>query len=178
MVSPVKLSHLVLQTNQIPALRDWYLAVLGGEVVHEDPHLCFLSYDEEHHRIAFVDFGPLTKKGDKDVGLHHVAFTFASLGTLIDTYERLKGRGIAPHWTINHGPTTSMYYHDPDGNGVEIQVDNYADIADCKAFIRSPEFAANPLGVEFDPDVLAQRFRAGVPERRLLERATLAEALA
>ena len=71
-----------------------------------------------------------------------------------------------------------MYYHDPDGNGVEIQVDNYADIADCKAFIRSPEFAANPLGVEFDPDVLAQRFRAGVPERKLLERATLAEALA
>ena len=138
MASPVKLSHMVLQTNQIAALRDWYLTVLGGEVVHENPHLCFLAYDDEHHRIALLNFGPLAKKGEADVGLHHVAFTFSSLGELLGTYERLKGRAIAPHWCINHGPTTSLYYHDPDGNGVELQVDNFADVADCKAYHALP----------------------------------------
>ena len=123
MASPVKLSHIVLQTNRIAAMREWYLAVLGGEVVHENPHLCFLAYDDEHHRIALLNFGPLAKKGEADVGLHHFAFTFASLGELLGSYERLKGQDIAPHWCVNHGPTTSLYYRDPDGNGVELYRD-------------------------------------------------------
>jgi catechol-2,3-dioxygenase len=178
MASPAKLSHYVLQTNQIPAMREWYLAVLGGEVVHQDEHLCFIAYDDEHHRIAFVDFGPLEAHEERDVGLHHVAFTFRSLGELLGTYERLKGQGIAPYWCVNHGPTTSLYYHDPDGNGLEIQVDNFAVLADCKAFMRSPAFAANPLGVEFDPDEMLRRLRAGVPERAFLERANLEHAMA
>jgi catechol-2,3-dioxygenase len=178
MTSPVKLSHLVLQTNRIAALRDWYVAVLGGEIVHENPNICFISYDEEHHRIALLNFGPLTPKAENQVGLNHVAFTFASLGTLIETYERLEAQGIQPHWCINHGPTTSMYYHDPDGNGVELQVDNFADVADCKAYMRGPAFAANILGIEFDPKVLAKRLRSGVPERVLLDRESLATVLA
>lgn len=178
MASPIKLSHIVLQTNHVAALRDWYLTVLGGEVVHENPNLCFLAYDDEHHRIALLNFGPLGKKGEADAGLHHFAFTFASLGELLGAWERLKGQDIAPHWCINHGPTTSLYYHDPDGNGVELQVDNFADVADCKAFMRSPAFAQNPLGVEFDPDAMLKRLRAGVPERALLDRATLETVMA
>ena len=178
MASPVKLSHYVLQTNQIPAMRDWYLSVLGGEVVHENPHLCFLAYDEEHHRLALLDFEPLKKKGEKDVGLNHVAFTFSGLGELLGTYERLKRQGIAPHWCVNHGPTTSLYYHDPDGNGVELQVDNFEDVADCKEFMRSKAFAENPLGVEFDPDEMLRRLRSGVPERAFLDRANLEKVMA
>jgi catechol-2,3-dioxygenase len=178
MVSPVKMSHIVLQTNDIPAMRDWYLSVLGGEVVHENPQLCFLAYDDEHHRVALLNFGPLGARSEKDKGLHHIAFTFADLGTLLGTWERLTGEGIAPHWTINHGPTTSLYYHDPDGNGVELQVDNFADVADCKAFMRSSAFAQNPLGVEFEPGRLLARLRAGVPEQQLLDRANLETVLA
>src|ERR1700722_11498498 len=140
MASPVKLSHIVLQTNDIPAVRDWYLAVLGGEVVHQDPHLCFLAYDDEHHRIALLNFGPLGRRSEADTGLHHFAFTFSTLGELLGNYERLKGRDIKPHWCINHGPTTSLYYKDPDGNGVELQVDNFANLADCKDFMRSAAF--------------------------------------
>ncbi|HXQ50657.1 MAG TPA: VOC family protein [Stellaceae bacterium] len=178
MVSPVKLSHYVLQTNRIAEMRDWYLAVLGGEVVHQDDKLCFLAYDDEHHRIAFVAFGPFEARREHEVGLHHVAFTFASLGELLGTYERLKKQGVVPHWCINHGPTTSLYYHDPDGNGLEIQVDNFPDVADCKAFMRSRAFAENPLGVEFDPDEMLKRLRAGVPEKAFLERANLERVMA
>jgi catechol-2,3-dioxygenase len=178
MASPVKLSHIVLQTNRVALMRDWYLAVLGGEVVHENPNLCFLAYDDEHHRIALLNFGPLAPKGEADTGLHHFAFTFTALGELLGHYERLKGRDITPHWCINHGPTTSLYYKDPDGNGVELQVDNFADVADCKEFMRSSDFAENPLGIEFDPDEMLRRLRAGVPERAFLERANLGKVMA
>jgi catechol-2,3-dioxygenase len=178
MASPIKFSHIVLQTNDIPAVRDWYLAVLGGEVVHEDDHLCFLAYDDEHHRIALLNFGPLARKGEADTGLHHFAFTFSTLAELLGNYERLKGGDIKPHWCINHGPTTSLYYKDPDGNGVELQVDNFPDVADCKAFMRSAAFAENPLGIEFDPDEMLRRLRSGVPERAFLDRANLGKVMA
>jgi hypothetical protein len=34
----------------------------------------------------------------------------------------------------------------------------------------SEAFASNPIGVQFDPEELAEQFRAGVPEARLLAR--------
>src|SRR3546814_17462514 len=65
------------------------------------------------------------------------------------TYERLRDKGIRPVFPINHGPTTSMYYADPDGNQIELQVDNYDKIEDATAFFYSEAFAENPVGVEF-----------------------------
>jgi hypothetical protein len=41
-------------------------------------------------------------------GFHHVAFTFGSMGDLLDNYVRLKDHGIRPFYCVNHGPTTSM----------------------------------------------------------------------
>src|SRR5262245_13489972 len=81
---PSKLAHVVFQTNQIPAMREWYCAVLDGQVVYENDHLSFVTYDDEHHRVAFVDFGPLTPRdpnpelgprATEQPGLHHTAFT-------------------------------------------------------------------------------------------------------
>jgi catechol 2,3-dioxygenase-like lactoylglutathione lyase family enzyme len=178
---PTKLAHVVYQTNRMPAMRDWYASVLGGRVVYENPHLCFVTYDDEHHRVAFVDFGPLaprapgeTALGPKPAetpGLHHVAFTFASMGEFLDNYVRLRDRGIRPFFCVNHGPTTSMYYRDPDGNRVELQIDNFATAEEGQAWMLSPAFDRNPIGVEYDPDALVEKFRAGVPVAELVVRA-------
>jgi len=98
---------------------------------YENPYLSFVMYDDEHHRVAFVDFGPLTPRNleggelryrpTDQAGLHHVAFTFGSIGELLDTYGRLEAQGIRPFFCVNHGPTTSMYYTDPDGNRIELR---------------------------------------------------------
>jgi hypothetical protein len=63
-----------------------------------------------------------------------------------------------------------MYYRDPDGNRVELQVDNFATAAEGEAWMKSAAFADNPIGVEFEPDDLHARFRAGVPVAELLAR--------
>ena len=177
---PTKLAHLVFQTNRLPTMRDWYCAVLDGRVIYENPQLCFVTYDDEHHRVAFIDFGPLANRdlegGDlryrptDQPGLHHVAFTFASMGELLGNYERLAARGIRPFRSINHGPTTSMYYVDPDGNRVELQIDNFATAEEGQAWMLSPAFDRNPIGVEFAPDDLVRRFHAGVPVAELVIR--------
>ena len=177
---PTKLAHLVYQTNRMAEMRDWYCAVLGARVIYENKHLAFITYDDEHHRVAFVDFGPLAPrdpaatelavKPAEPPGLHHVAFTFGSMKELLDTYVRLRDRGIRPFFCVNHGPTTSMYYRDPDGNRVELQIDNFATAEEGQAWMLSPAFDANPIGVEYDPDTLVERFRAGVPVAELVQR--------
>ena len=97
-------------------------------------------------------------------GVHHMAFTYASLADLVATYQRLDGLGIRPVTCINHGPTTSMYYADPDGNQVELQVDNYDTVEEASQFFFGPAFAMNPIGVDFDPADLARRFHSGEDE--------------
>ena len=120
MASPKKLSHIVLQTNRRREMIDWYCTVLGAEILYEAERISFISYDDEHHRVAFLDPGPLAERepdgprAGKEAGLHHVAFTFGGLDDLTDNYLRLKEIGISPHRCVNHGVTTSMYYFDPD----------------------------------------------------------------
>lgn len=36
--------------------------MLGAAVIYENDQLCFATYDDEHHRVAFVNFGPLAPK--------------------------------------------------------------------------------------------------------------------
>jgi len=171
MAAPSKLAHIVLQTNRIHELQEWYCKVLSARVIHDSsPFISFICYDDEHHRIAFLNPGPLAERepgvggpvaAGREAGLHHIAFTFASLNDLLENYRRLKGIGIKPYWCVNHGPTTSMYYRDPDGNQIELQIDNFATTEEGRAYMEGPAFRKNPVGVEFDPEALDARFRAG-----------------
>lgn len=169
-IPPVRLAHIVLRTSRLQEMVDWYQTVLGATAAFQNEILAFLSYDEEHHRVAFVNMPDLTPQPDGITGFHHAAFTYASLSDLMATYKRLRDLGIKPIFPINHGPTTSMYYADPDGNQIELQVDNYDDIEDATAFFYSPAFAENPIGVEFDPDDLLRRLEAGEDETELKRR--------
>ncbi|MCI2420026.1 VOC family protein [Saccharopolyspora sp. K220] len=189
MASPVKLAHVVLWTRQVSQMRDWYVQVLDARVVHENPSGAFLTYDDEHHRIALANpdaaakmAAELAGKSEGLVGageattsdasaehlsglplhgLSHIAFTYRSLEDLLGNYERLGENSIRPTMTINHGTTTSMYYADPDGNQIELQVDNFETAAEGVEFMESDSFAKNPVGVPFDPDSLLKRLRAG-----------------
>jgi catechol 2,3-dioxygenase-like lactoylglutathione lyase family enzyme len=172
-VSPVKLSHFVLVTRDMARLRDWYLTVLQGRVVYQDPILCFITYDDEHHRIAIGALpGVEEREAGLRVGLHHAAFTYRDMGALLYTHRRLKARGILPFWTVNHGPTTSMYYRDPDGNRIELQIDNFATAEEASDFMRA-HFSENPIGILFDPEELIARYEAGASLDELRKRPLL-----
>ena len=62
-----------------------------------------------------------------------------------------------------------MYYNDPDGNGLEFQVDNYDTMEGAVGFFSSPAFARNPIGVDYDPDLLLKKMREGVTLSDLLK---------
>lgn len=53
-VSPTKLAHVVLRTNNLEKMLEFYCTFLGGQIVHKTDVLSFMTYDDEHHRIAFI----------------------------------------------------------------------------------------------------------------------------
>ncbi|GAB3565296.1 VOC family protein [Amycolatopsis endophytica] len=169
-VSPDRLAHVVLRTTRYDDMVTWYRTVLGARTSFEAPGaMCFLTFDEEHHRVAIAGVPTLAERPVMAAGLEHIAFTYATLGDLVATYERLKKLDIEPYWTINHGPTISFYYRDPDNNQLELQVDNFATIEETNEFLTA-EFPKNPIGVNLDADEFVRRFHDGVPETELRKR--------
>ena len=156
-VRPARFAHFVLRVRDIEQAVAWYEEVLGMEMVHDAGKIAFMSFDEEHHRIALAETPVDAELPPGAAGLDHVAYAFDTLGDLLSTYKRLEARGIEPYWPINHGPSTSLYYKDPDGNGVELFVDNFATEAELKGWMKTETFEANPIGVRFDPEKLVER---------------------
>lgn len=173
MAPPTKLAHVVYMTRRYDEMLSWYQHVFEAKVQHQNPAFAFLTYDDEHHRFAFVNMNVI-KPDDTEtnasskVGVNHVGYTFSSVGQLLDNYDRLKGLGITPYWQIHHGVTLSMYYQDPDGNRMEFQVDVCRNAEEAHAYMSSEAFAANPVGVEVNFDSLLAQYRDGVAPETLL----------
>lgn len=174
MTAPSRLAHYVLRTNRLELLSRWYCDVLDAHVVFTNGKLSFLTYDEEHHRLALVASEKYAERSaEVQVGFYHAAFAFDNLGLLLNNYERIKACGILPYRCINHGPTLSFYYRDPDRNEVEMQVDSFPDAAMTNAWMQSAAFARNPIGILLDVDELISKHRSGVPDAVLLRRADM-----
>ena len=169
LVSPAKFVHVVYRTRRFGQMLAWYQAVFKARIQHQNPALAFLTYDEEHHRFAFVNMDVLAPRADGAapagkqglIGVDHVAYTHASLDDLFENYRQLKTQGIVPYWCIHHGVTVSMYYADPDGNQMEFQVDAFASTDEANAFMCNPSYGDNPIGVEFEPEDWLEKARAG-----------------
>lgn len=170
---PAKLAHVVLRVSDLPRSRAWYMQVLQAWPTFENDMLSFLTYDDEHHRIGLVARPTLGSADDAKAGLEHVAFTFATLPDLLATFRRLKEARILPFWTINHGPTISLYYKDPDGNRVELQYDVFSRAEDLQSFFDAGAYLENFMGIRFDPEDLIARYEAGEPLASLTARPAL-----
>ena len=139
-VRPQKFVHVVYRTRRFEQMLDWYKVVFDAEVKHENPALAFLTYDDEHHRFAFANLDVLKPDG-----------------------KETEKEGLI-------GVTVSMYYADPDNNQMEFQVECFESSEEANAFMSGPEFAANPIGVEYDPEDWLVQKRAGVPLSSFLAR--------
>ena len=75
---------------------------------------------EESHEVALMEVGedaPGLQKGQ--VGLNHMAWRMESLDDLKAFYHRLKEKKVPIDHVSDHGISLGIYFHDPDGNGIE-----------------------------------------------------------
>jgi catechol 2,3-dioxygenase len=160
-----KFHHVNLKTTRLQEMIDFYRTLVGAEVVFQDQVGAWLSNDGANHRVALLAFPNFVDDAEKDTrtGMHHSAFEYAGFDELMSTYVRLREQGITPAICLDHGMTFSYYYADPDGNNVELQVDNFGDWAKSTEWMRtSPEFKANPIGQFLDPEQVIADHQAGM----------------
>jgi catechol 2,3-dioxygenase len=170
--------HTTFTTLHLDEMVEWYSKVAGLTPVYHGESAAWLTNDEANHRIAFLSPPGLKLPIDKPhtIGLHHTAFEYADFELWINNYVRLRNSGILPFLTLDHGMTMSLYYADPEGNGVEIQVDTFGDWSTSKEWMSaSLEFASDQLGAYFDPEKLVAAHEAGLTFAEIHERTRAGE---
>ena len=156
--------HVTIKTSRLQEMVDWYKTLVGVEVNFQDANNAWTTNDEANHRVAFLSVPGLADDPEKTrhTGMHHSAFEYASFDDLMASYGRLKGEGILPAFSLDHGLTISLYYKDPEGNYVELQSDNFGDWAQSSNFMRtSADFQSNPIGTFFDPEKVWEAHKTG-----------------
>ena len=122
----MKLSHAFINVADLDKVVPFYTDVLGFHVTDRgilrgDTEAVFMSQDpDNHHQIALAN---TMKDGDGTRNLAHVAFRLESLDDLRGLKERLASEGVDVWREVSHGNAWSLYFTDPEGNGVECFVD-------------------------------------------------------
>ena len=120
------LGHVVLRVTDRARAERFYNGLLGLPIC--------ARFDQDGMKMAFFtlgnhhDFAVMEVSGDgannqSGAGLHHVAFNIGrSLDDLREAKAMLEAAGITPN-PVDHEVTKSLYFEDPDGNGIELYVD-------------------------------------------------------
>ena len=122
----LEVAHSVLYVHDVERMIAFYQDVLGFEVTDRGPigpnEIVFLSQiGNHHHQVAFI-----TGRDDpaRSNNTHHTAYR--SAGTLDDLKEllaRLQERDVEGIMPLTHGNAWSIYFQDPEQNGVEVFID-------------------------------------------------------
>ena len=128
-------SHMGLSVKNLDAMERFYTDIMGFTVTDRGNtaglDIIFLSRDPlDHHQIVLATgrpdelpantlnpmFGPC---------INQISFRMSSLDDLRDMRARLKGAGYGDDQMMvgNHGVAWSIYFHDPEGNNLEVFVD-------------------------------------------------------
>jgi catechol 2,3-dioxygenase-like lactoylglutathione lyase family enzyme len=175
----LRIGEVVLRTGRYEEMRAWYRLVLDLDPYYENlpnlpklpigrnepgtdhpawatqVRLAFfrLSLDHPYQQvIALFDVPGTGALHPTAAGLHHMQLREQSLQSLATDYRRLKAHGVEPFRTVDHGPSMSFYYKDPDANVVELAASNHATIGAYLESLDSLEFKRNPSGVPVDAD--------------------------
>lgn len=124
----VQLGHLVLYVRALEQSLHFYRDALGLDVTARlfNGRAAMLSGGRTHHELMLVEMGdaPGPLQGRR-LGLYHVAWKVGDdLAALREAYRRLQSMGIAIRGMADHTISQSLYLQDPDGNEVEVYVDD------------------------------------------------------
>lgn len=125
-----ELGHVVLYVRDLTASTAFYQTVVGLRHVGTvfGGRAALFTGGRTHHELLLIEVGaaPGPLQGRR-LGLYHVGFKVGQdLRDLKATRERLTRANIAIDGSADHTVSQSLYVRDPDGNEVELFVDNPA----------------------------------------------------
>ncbi len=137
MIELKRIGHVLLKVADVERSKAFYSKLLGFEVVEEDPVHggVFMTLGEEGHTLDLSPIDDLANAqplSPNRVGVHHIAFLVDSEEALKKAYFTLQDHGIEVVRAIDHVSQKSIYFHDPDGNRLEI----YYELPNAPALFR------------------------------------------
>src|SRR3989442_7253813 len=100
----VNIGHVHLKTADIDRVQDFYVGILGFDVVTRIPQALFLSAGGYHHHLGFNTWE--SKGGSppppRTTGLYHLAIKYPPRRALGDALRRLVPAGMAPDRSHGH----------------------------------------------------------------------------
>ena len=123
-----ELGHVVLYVRELKRSLAFYRDLVGLNLVGEifDGRAAMLSGGRTHHELLLIEVGaapgPLT--GHR-IGLYHIGWKIGeSLAALRAMKEKLEQHNVPIDGISDHTVSQSLYVRDPDGNELELYVDD------------------------------------------------------
>lgn len=125
MIRLKEIGHVLLRVLDLERSKKFYSEVLGFHVLEEDPEHggTFMALEGQSHAIDLFpvkDPAAAERQTPGVRGLGHIAFRVESEGALKEAYTTLQAHGVEITRAIDHVSQKSVYFHDPDGNTLEI----------------------------------------------------------
>ena len=148
-------SHMGMFVADIARMRDFYTRVLGFTVTDsgelETPRgkaqFVFLSRNPaEHHQIVLATGKPADLKFN---AINQISFRMAEFSGLREMYRRVLEERVKELYPVSHGNALSVYFHDPEGNRIEL-------------FVDTPWYVQQPLRVAIDMELSEAEIWAAV----------------
>ena len=119
-----RIGHVHLKVRNLDSSIEFYTRALSLHVTERvGDHYAFLSGGTSHHELALQSIGAEARDAHPDsVGLYHAAFEVPDHHAFASVYRNLKEMDVEVS-TVNHRISWALYFHDPDGNGLEIYWD-------------------------------------------------------
>ena len=117
-----KIGHVHLKVSNLKRAEEFYTRILDFKIYERVANYLFLTFGKEHHDLALQEIHNARQPADDMVGLYHFAIEMENLKQLANIYFKLKKYkiGFTP---VDHGISKTIYFSDPDNNGIEVYVD-------------------------------------------------------
>lgn len=173
--------HVIYCGAKYDEMVRWYQAFFQGQVRPVSDTLpAELASDDTIDSIVLIKRPDLPILEGRQNGIFHIAWSYPSLAELMYVYRNAKANGILPIDVLNTGILLQIYYKDPEGNGVEIEVDDYDTSQETYAVHRSASFvrSGDPKHWHVDPEKVIAMMEAGVPDEDILHHVKYARMIA
>ena len=116
------IGHVHMRAGDLQKIKDFYVGVLGFDVMIEGPTMLFLGAGGYHHTLGFNTW---ESKGGQPApagatGLYHIAIRYPTRAALGDALRRLRDAGYPIDGFNDHGTHEAIYLRDPEENGLEL----------------------------------------------------------